>query len=97
MDYRNRRYYLVKMHQKNDISLRDRIDDLTSLKQSPPYNHFKGGKDYDGANVKGCVPYNMMLSCNIEDSEALEHGLRKIFRRDRYGCFMELTKEKCGQ
>ena len=100
MDYRNRKYYLATFQW---TSYEMRIANLKmispALKINPPYNHFKNGKEYDGENTKGKSSsyWQMMISCNKKDAEAVEYELRKAARNERNSYFLEITKEMCGQ
>lgn len=104
MDYRNRCYYLVTIYYCSyDMRLGIFNIAAPSLKINAPYNHFKyNNKHYDGIPTKklGYSGYwQMMLSCNKKESDALEYELRKAERRDKqgYSYFLKLSKELCGQ
>lgn len=102
MDYTCRKYYLVSIpYFSREMRIGYFKIAAPSLKMHPPYNHFRYGKyPYDGAAYSFTKMHrpDMMISCSIEDSEALEYELRKMVRRDDgYGYFCELTKELCGQ
>ena len=104
MDWRERNYYLVKT---NEYSYKMRHEHYKlaapSLKIHPPYNHFKkwiGSDNYDAYHKKttGMFYVQEMLSCKIEDSDALEYELREARRRDgRKSNFVKITKDMCGQ
>ena len=102
MDYRKRKYFLVRL---DYMMYKYRISQLKicvpSIKISPPYNHFTKNitiGTYDG-NVKGVLGcWQMMISCDKEHEGNLLYELRKAERRDVFGCkWFELTKEICGQ
>jgi hypothetical protein len=69
-----------------------------SLKMHAPYNHIKSNSVYQD-RTDGRYYWQMMLSCQKEDSENLEYELRKATRRDRpnFSRFLKLNKELCGQ
>ena len=100
MDYRKRKYYLVRL---DTCAFDMRMEYLklasSTLKIHAPYGHFEYGK-YDGdyKSKTGLLCVQMMISCKKEDSELVEYELRKACRNDgSYSAFSELTKEVCGQ
>lgn len=103
MDWRERNYYLVYTN-PFAYCMRHEYYRLAapSLKCRSPFGHFRdyiSTYNYDGYHEEtvetwGCP--QEMISCRIEDSEALEYELRKAVRR-RDGIFCKLTKEMCGQ
>jgi hypothetical protein len=97
MDYRHRNYYLVKLDPfARDMRVRYFKLASPSLKIHPPYYHIKYNK-YPQDKIDGWY-WQMMLSCKIEDSDALEYELQKANRRDDFGSrFFKLNKEICGQ
>lgn len=97
MDYRHRNYYLVKLDPfARDMRIRYFKLASPSLKIHPPYYHIKYNK-HTQDKIDGWY-WQMMLSCKIEDSDALEYELRKANRRDDFGSsFFKLNKEICGQ
>lgn len=108
MDYRSRKYYLVSIpYFSRDMRLSYFKIAAPTLKMSPPYNHIRKEDikkyDYDGKHFRQTDVRrpDMMISCRIEDAEALEYELRKMVRNDNdfYGRpkFCELTKEICRQ
>lgn len=109
MDYRHRKYYLVSIpYFSREMRISYFKIAAPSLKMSPPYNHILrerhvGKYDYDGMHFRRTDVRrpDMMISCKIEDAEALEYELRKMVRNDNdyYGRpkFCELTKEICKQ
>lgn len=103
MDYKNRKYYLVSIpYFSRAMRLSYFKIAAPTLKMSPPYNHIrretKYPVKYDGqhARLTNVLRPDMMISCKIEHSEALEYELRKMVRNDN-GRFCELTKEICRQ
>lgn len=103
MDYRNKKYYLVSFDgHAYDFRLNILKKEISSLKISAPYNHFRDYKpEYDGESMKKInrsTYWQMMISCNKEDEEILLYELRKAKRNDSFSCvWFELTKENCGQ
>ena len=102
MDYRFRKYYLVKMpFDSYDMRLRFFKIAAPSLKIHSPYNHFKENKkDYDGVYTRliGLSSmWNLLISCNKEDSESLEYELKKSKRNDTGSNFLEVHKNLLGQ
>lgn len=103
MDWRERNYYLVYTN-PFAYCMRHEYYRLAapSLKRHSPCGHFRDYISADNHNgyheetvaTLGCP--QEMISCRIEDSEALEYELRKAVRR-RDGIFCKLTKEMCGQ
>lgn len=101
MDWRKRSYYLV-CTEYSAYDMRHRFYKIVapSLKRHSACNHFIGhrGNDISSvANEMGFYYPQEMLSCKIEESEALEYELEKAKRRDGGSRFMKLTEEKCGQ
>lgn len=104
MDYRHRKYYLVSIpYFSRDMRIRYFKIVAPSLKMHSPYNHFchrDNEQAYDGkwSNLTGVMRPDIMMSCTIEDSAALEYELHKMVRNDDgYGKFFELTKNLCKQ
>ena len=104
MDYRHRKYYLVSIpYFSRDMRIGYFKIAAPSLKMHTPYNHVHIKEDfeaYDGIwhEHTGVRRPDAMLSCRIEDSNALEYELRKMVRNDYpYGKFFELTKNYCLQ
>jgi hypothetical protein len=102
MDYRKRKYYLVKLdYIQHNYRIEQLKDCIPSIKFSPPYNHFVHKQGYDGKIMTDmCKPggWQIMISCDEEYAEALLYNLAKAKRRDYFGCeWFELTKELCGQ
>ena len=105
MDYRDRKYYLVTLSYSSYKTRLNKFKQIApSLKISAPYNHFKNGKSYDGANTVdlcNCCYYNywqMLISCNKQESDLLEYELNKMLVKDKkYSYFIELHKNLCGQ
>lgn len=104
MDYRKRKYYLVRLDYLSYTMRMKFLKLIDSVKIHSPYNHFRiyssGGNNYDGnyQDITGMGYIQFMLSCQKEDSSLVEFELRKAERRDECGCtFVELTKEMCGQ
>lgn len=106
MDYRHRKYYLVSIpYFSRNMRIGYFKIAAPTIKMHIPYNHFKHGKlkniqQYDGLHFleTNMRRPDMMVSCKIEDSDALEYELRKMVRNDDpYGAFCEITKEFCGQ
>lgn len=115
MDYRERKYYLVRLNDglspfwwvkghdnhgvRYDSYLKYFKDNIKSLKISPPYNHIKTNSDsgkWDGAIPE--IGYAQMLfSCSVYDVCKIEYIFREISKNDNYFCYIELTKEICGQ
>ena len=97
MDYRHRNYYLVRLYPfGRDMRIEYFKLAAPSLKIHPPYHHIKGSKHFRDRVDYRC--WEMMLSCKIEDSNALEYELLKANRRDDFGsCFFKLNKKICGQ
>lgn len=103
MDWRERNYYLVYT---NPFAYRMRHEyyrlAAPSLKRNSLCGHFRNYISADNHNgyyeetveTWGCP--QEMISCRIEDSEALEYELRKAVRREDCN-FCKLTKEMCGQ
>lgn len=100
MDWRKRSYYLVRTA-SSTYDIRHKLYKIAapSLKRHSAYNHFIGNKGVDISSVDEMSFYypQEMLSCKIEESEALEYELKKAKRRDGGSRFVKLTKEKCGQ
>ena len=100
MDYRKRKYYLVSLPCfDHDYRLEHMTLVAPSLKMHAPYNHIcfgtYDGKFYQQTNVM-CP--EMMISCKLEEADALEYELRKMSRDIAVqGRFCELTKEMCKQ
>ena len=103
MDYKNRKYYLVALGgYAYDFRLNILKREISSLKISAPYNHFRDYKsEYDGQSMKKInkpTYWQMMISCSKEHEEILLYELGKAQRRDFDRCnWFELTKEVCGQ
>ena len=105
MDWRNRKYYLAMFdHHSRDMRLENLKIASPTLKIHPPYNHHKSTQMpdniygiHDHMNFGQWKWWHMMISCCLEDSEAVEYELKKATRIDYDSCFMEITKEMCGQ
>ena len=102
MDYRYRKYFLVKIPSDSyDMRLRYFRIAAPSLKIHSPYNHFtRNIARYDGDYTRchGLASnWNMMISFKKEEYESLYYELRKSKRNDKGADFQELHKEFVGQ
>ena len=103
MDYRNRRYLLNRLYNRNG-GLKKLKEEVPSLKVHPPYNHFnhpekstKYRKDYDGSlvNIHKLETIHQMVSCKIEEADKFQETLRYIDHP--YNFIYELEKWNCKQ
>ena len=103
MDYRERRYYLIRLYNRNG-GIKKLKEEVPSLKVHPPYNHFnhpekstKYKKDYDGSsvNIHQFETIHQMVSCKIEESFKFEEVFREMYHP--YNFITELEKWMCKQ
>ena len=85
MDWRGRKYYIANFScEAYDM----RINILKNIEgirlHCPPQNHNSQTKLSDELERRGC--YHVLIGCKFEDSEFVEHELRKADRNDKYGC-----------
>lgn len=113
MDYRERKYYLVRFSDSNLDWWNKGHDDygvryksyiniikrkIPSIKVHAPYNHFKTNTDkYGYGGSMEDIGYQLMISCRKEDVEKFEDILSEIKEKDKYVAIKEITKEMCGQ
>lgn len=99
MDWRKRKYYLVKISSEAREMRDKNLKGISKYVEfHPPYSHFAEGK-YDGCfhRITEIVSPSYMLSCRKEDAEAVEYELRKAVRNDMNSKFCRLSKDACGQ
>lgn len=102
MDWRNRKYFLVKL---DPLSYDFRLEQLMryGVKLHEPYNHIKRehvhSSTYDGdfSSITGISYVQFMLSCKSDDYDSVVYELNKGVRRDDDMKYVELTKEMCRQ
>ena len=108
MDYRIRRYFLVRLGRKSQYeeNLNKLKTEIKSLKIHKPYYHFVDRKEsliksgsYDGYHVISTRltigRYQMMISCRIEESEKIENLLLEFMMLPNIK-YIEFTKELLG-
>lgn len=111
MDYRHREYYLVRFYWFERAWMVHKLKELApSIKMHKPYNHFvykitdkldksQIGMQYDGkySDITGMHFVDTMISCKIDESDALEYELRKMTRYSKEFKFFKLSRECCKQ
>lgn len=95
MDYRKRKYYLIKTNHWS-YTMRHEI-----YKLAAPSIKYHSVQQYGSFVPKFSWLHftpNEMISCLKEDTDTLEYELRKAHRRDGDGSnWIEITKELIGQ
>lgn len=104
MDYRNRRYFLIRLYNRNG-GLKKLKEEVPSLKVHPPYNHFnhpekstKYRNDYDGSIVNIHNKFetiHQMVSCKKEEAYKFEEIFKAMYHP--YNFIYELEKWNCKQ
>lgn len=98
MDYRERKYYIVRLNKFNE-SMATLRRAVPSLEQHQPYNHFPRKNDvidvYDGDKLRRYV--QTLLTCKKEDSEKLINTIKEISSPNNHIYIKELTKDVLGQ
>lgn len=104
MDYRNRRYFLIRLYNRNG-GLKKLKEEVPSLKVHPPYNHFNHPKkstkyrnDYDGSIVNIHNKFetiHQMVSCKKEEADKFEETFKAMYHP--YNFIYELEKWNCKQ
>ena len=112
MDWRERKYYLVKLNEPRFPWWKKEHDDygkkykshfklmkesVPSIKFRKPYNHFKSNKGWD-ANTDLMKYVQYMVSCKKEHSKLFESVMYELQEKEPDHVFIkEITKEMCGQ
>ena len=104
MDYRNRRYFLIRLYNRNG-GLKKLKEEVPSLKVHTPYNHFNHPKkstkyrnDYDGSIVNIHNKFetiHQMVSCKKEEADKFEETFKAMYHP--YNFIYELEKWNCKQ
>ena len=104
MDYRNRRYFLIRLYNRNG-GLKKLKEEVPSLKVHPPYNHFNHPKkstkyrnDYDGSIVNIHNKFetiHQMVSCKKVEADKFEETFKAMYHP--YNFIYELEKWNCKQ
>ena len=92
MDYRERKYYLIRLRNRNG-GLKTLKEAVPSLKVHPPYNHFRQLKNnndnYDG---------NILITTGVYkngEADKLTEKFSEMYHP--YNFIMELEKWNCKQ
>ena len=104
MDYRERKYYLLRLHCKyynEELQILKKC--VPSLKYHPPYNHYYKKKkkiygrhstEYDGCYTGRYV--HQMISCQLSEVDELMKFINHYGYPELRYC-TEVTKEDLGQ
>ena len=101
MDYRERKYYLIRFGYYYNEELKILKEYVPSLKCHPPYNHYRKKKKvvnianrYDG-NYNGYY-IQQLVSCRLSDVDGLMKFLNH-YGNPEHRFYSEVTKEDLGQ